>query len=157
MKSARKNASYDSDFYTWTLENAKLLRQKKFEEIDFDNIAEEIESMGKSEKREIISHLSILIAHLLKLYYKEKHVIRKYDEEQSTNSWISSIKNARNEIVDLLEDSPSLEVKLSEGFGKAYQRAVIIAADETGILKYEFPKHCPFSLDDCLDENFFPR
>jgi len=151
-----QSPSYDKDFYAWAIETADLLRQKKFDEIDIDNIAEEIESMGKSEKREIISHLSILIAHLLKLYYKEKHITRKYEEGQSTSSWVSSIKNARNEIIDLLEDSPSLKTKLSEGFGKAYQRAVIIAADETGILKYEFSKYCPFSLDDCLDEDFFP-
>lgn len=151
------HVSYDKDFYAWTMENAELLRQKKFEEIDVEHLAEEVESMGKSEKREIISHLSILIAHLLKLHYKEKHVIRKYEEGQSVNSWVSSIRNARNEIIDLLEDSPSLKVKLSEGFEKAYQRAIIIAADETGILKYEFQKRCPFTLEQCLEENFLPE
>jgi hypothetical protein len=60
------HSTYDKDFYAWAMENAELLRQKKFEEIDIDNIAEEIESMGKGNKRSVFSHLSILIAHLLK-------------------------------------------------------------------------------------------
>lgn len=147
---------YDKDFYQWTLKNAELLRQKKLEQIDIENLAEEIESMGKREKRALISHLAVLIAHLLKLQHKEKHIKRKYEEGQSTTSWKSSIKNARRELVRLLKESPSLKNHLELNLNEAYEDGVIKACDDTGMIEYDFPKHCPFTLEECLDNNFFP-
>jgi hypothetical protein len=150
------NPSYDKDFYAWAMENAELLRKKRFEDIDIENVAEEIESMGKREKRALISHLAVLMAHLLKLQHKEKHVKKKYEEGQSTTSWKSSIKNARRELLKLLKDSPSLRNHLELNLNEAYEDGVIKACDDTGMVEYDFPKQCPFSLNDCLDENFFP-
>ena len=141
------NLTYEKDFYAWAMENAQLLRKRKFEEIDIDNIAEEIESMGKSEKRGILSHLRVLIDHLLKW---------KYQPENRTTGWKSTIRNARYHIRELLEDSPSLKNELPLKFTKAYKDAIVIAADETGILGEDFPKHCPFALEDCLNDNFLP-
>lgn len=147
MKNLDHHSAYEKDFYAWAIENAELIRQKKFEKIDFDNIAEEIESMGRSEKRGLISHLRVLIAHLLKW---------KYQPECRTNSWKSTIRNARYQIRELLEDSPSLKNEISLKLTKAYKDAIIIAADETGIIQEDFPKHCPFELENCLDNDFLP-
>jgi hypothetical protein len=141
------HTSYDKDFYTWAIENAELLRQKKFEEIDVDNIAEEIESMGKSNKRSLFSHLSVLIAHLLKW---------KFQSVRRSKSWSLTIKNQRFEISDLLEESPSLKNELKNQFDHAYKKALIIAAQETFLDEKEFPKVCPFTIEECFDDNFFP-
>ena len=83
---------YDKDFYQWTLYNAELLRQGKITEIDIQNIAEELESMGKSQKRELISRLAVLIMHLLKW---------QYQPEKRSHSWIETINEQRRQIVEL--------------------------------------------------------
>lgn len=139
--------TYDKDFYAWAIENAELLRQKKFEEIDIDNIAEEIESMGKSNKRSLFSHLSVLIAHLLKW---------KFQPVRQSKSWILTIENQRFEITDLLQESPSLKQEIIMQFDHAYKKALIIASEQTGIDKKDFPKSCPFTLEKCLDNDFLP-
>lgn len=139
--------SYEKDFYAWAMENAELLKQKKFEEIDIENIAEEIESMGKNDKRGIISHLRVLIAHLLKWQYQPGF---------RTNSWKSTIRNARYQIKALLEDSPSLNQEIHLKLDRAYKDALNIASDETGITEQVFPKQCAYSLEQCLDSEFFP-
>lgn len=141
------HSTYDKDFYAWAMENAELLRQKKFEEIDIDNIAEEIESMGKGNKRSVFSHLSILVAHLLKW---------KFQSVRRSKSWSLTIKNQRFEISDLLNESPSLKNEIKDRFDHAYQKALIIASQETFIDEKEFPKKCPFTLEQCLDDSFFP-
>ena len=141
------HSTYEQDFYSWALENANLLRQKKFDEIDIEHIAEEIESMGKNDKRGIISHLRVLIAHLLKW---------QYQPEFRTNSWKSTIRNARYQIRALLEDSPSLKREVHSKLDRSYKDALNIASDETGMAEEVFPKHCTFSLGQCLDSEFFP-
>ena len=147
MSNLNHQPNYDQDFYAWALENASLLRQKKFDQIDIEHIAEEIESMGKNDKRGLISHLRILIAHLLKWQYQPGF---------RTNSWKSTIRNARYQIRALLEDSPSLKREIHSKLDRGYKDAVNIASDETGMLEEVFPKHCPFSLEQCLDSEFFP-
>jgi hypothetical protein len=64
--SEKSMPNYDQDFYAWTMHNAQLLREGRFNEIDRTNIAEELESMGKSQKRALNSRLTVLLAHLLK-------------------------------------------------------------------------------------------
>jgi hypothetical protein len=137
---------YEKDFYAWTFKNAELLKQRKFDELDIENIVEEIESMGRSEKRQLMTRLTILIQHLLKWHFQP---------EKRTNSWKLTIKEQRSEILDLLEESPSLKNKLN--FKKAYERAIIHASKETGILEYDFPDIPFFSLNNCLDVNYFPE
>lgn len=147
MGSFNHHASYNKDFYAWAMENAELLRRKKFEEIDIENLSEEIESMGKSEKRSAISHLRLLITHLLKWMYQP---------DFRSNSWKFTIRNTRYQIKSLLEDSPSLKNEIQSKFSDTYQDSVIMASDETGVLKEDFPKTCPFTLENCLDNNFLP-
>src|SRR5687767_10109076 len=138
---------YDRDFYAWTLHSADLLRHGKISEVDVENVAEEIESMGKSTKRELVNRLIILLAHLIKW---------KFQNEKRSGSWKGTIKQQRYEINGLLEDSPSLKHEINEKLDRAYVRAVKIASIETGISIDIFPKTCCFSTEQCLDDQFFP-
>ena len=141
------NAIYQKDFYSWIIQNVELIRQGKLSDIDTDNLIEELESMGKSEKRELISRLIVLIAHLLKWTYQA---------EKRSYSWECTIEEQRNKVLEVLEDSPSLKHSLEERLTIAYQRAIVMAAKETGIQKKYFPIHCPFSLNQIMDNTFYP-
>jgi len=138
---------YDNDFYAWTVYNAKLLREGKLSEIDIEHIAEEIESMGKSEKRELLNRLALLIAHLLKW---------KYQSARRSNSWKYTIKEQRLRLTRLLADSPSLKKELETKISDAYEDACYIALSETGLNEETFPVDCPFNLQNCLDQDYFP-
>ena len=138
---------YERDFYAWTIHNSKLLREGKLSEVDIENIAEEIESMGKSEKRELINRLAILIAHLLKW---------KFQSMKRSHSWKYTVKEQRLRLIRLIKDSPSLKHELEKNIDESYEDACYIALSETGLEEDIFPKICPFSLKQCLDQNFFP-
>lgn len=138
---------YETDFYAWTIHNSKLLREGKLSEADIENIAEEIESMGKNDKRELISRLAVLIAHLLKW---------QMQPERRSNSWKSTIIEQRDEILDLIEESPSLKYEIKEKISRSYQKAVRRAATEMGIKESVFKTVCPFSLDEILNPDFLP-
>jgi hypothetical protein len=139
---------YNKDFYSWTLHNAELIRQKKFAEVDIEHIAEEIESMGRNNRRELINRFSVLLAHLLKW---------QFQTVKRSKSWALTIKNQRFELSDLLEESPSLRYEIELQLNHAYKRALIIASEQTGIDENEFPPTCPFSLSQCLDSDFLPE
>lgn len=141
-------SEYEKDFYSWSMKNATLLREKKFSDIDVEHIAEELEAMGRSEKRELVSRLSVLIAHLLKW---------KFQAVRRSRSWENTISTQRLDINDLLEDSPSLRHDFDEKIKKAYKKARMKAEDETGIDRERFPKTCPFSAEEIMDEEFFPE
>lgn len=139
---------YEQDFYEWTMHNAALIRQGKFSQVDIENVAEEIESMGKSDKRELISRLGVLIAHLLKWEFQPK---------RRTNSWRAIIKVQRLRVKKLLGESPSLKHELESKLADAYQLAIMIAAEETHIPEIDFPNKCPYDFAQCMRENFFPH
>jgi hypothetical protein len=142
---------HDKDFYAWTKETAKLLKEGRINEVDMNNIAGELEDMGNSEKRSVVSQLSRLIAHLLKW---------KYQPINRGTSWKATIEDARLELADFLSESITLKNKVESEFkNKAivYRRAVNWASRETGIEKKVFPKDCPFTLEQCLDEEFLPE
>jgi hypothetical protein len=124
---------YEKDFYAWTVHNAKLLREGKLSEVDIENIAEEIESMGKSEKRELINRLAILIAHLLRW---------KFQPGKRGNSWKYTIKEQRLRLSKLIEESPSLKYELEKRIDEAYEDAYYLALSETGLDEDTFPKNC---------------
>jgi hypothetical protein len=147
VKRIQKAQEYEKDFYAWTIHNAQLLRKRKLLEIDIENIAEEIESMGKSEKRELINRLIVLMAHLLKW---------KLQKVRRSKSWTITIKNQRVELNDLLEESPSLKKEMEERFKHAYERAIGMAAEQTGIDEEAFPKKPPFTLRECLKSSYLP-
>lgn len=145
--SARIQHEYDQDFYTWTVYNAELIRQGRLSEVDLENVAEEIESMGKSEKRELINRLAILMTHLLKW---------KFQANKRSQSWKYTIKAQRMEILRLLKQSPSLKYQVEASVSDAYEQSIVNAAGETSLDENVFPKACPFSLEQCLDHSFFP-
>jgi hypothetical protein len=142
-----RRSLHESDFYAWSLEQAALLRAGRIGEADLDAIAEEIESMGKTEKRELVSRLTVLLLHLLKWRHQPSH---------RGKSWRLSIANARNEIIDHLEDNPSLKVVLDSAMEQAYRSARLKAAIETELDEDAFPARCPWSFAEVMDEGFWP-
>jgi hypothetical protein len=138
---------YESDFFDWTVKNAALLRAGRFAEADIERIAEELEDMGRRERRELASRLQVLITHLLKWHFQS---------EFRSRSWQSTIKLQRREIVKLLEEMPSLRNALQEGLERAYRWAAEDTVEEMGLLRNPFPAACPFTLDRILDPAFLP-
>jgi hypothetical protein len=142
------NSLYDRDFYAWANEQAALLRAGRLAEADLENIAEEIESMGRSEKRELNSRLRVLLMHLLK--WRHQPMLR-------SKSWSNTIAAQRDDIVDHLADNPSLKDKLPEVLTSAYRKAILDAAAETGIDSSTFPSTCPWTYDQIMDAAFWPE
>jgi hypothetical protein len=143
-----RRSLHDSDFYAWSLEQAALLRAGRVGEADLAAIAEEIESMGKTEKRELVSRLTVLLLHLLKW---------QCQPAGRGNSWRLSIANARDEIADLLADNPSLKTVIDEVMASAYRYARRKAAIETDIGEEGFPGQCPWSFAQAMDAGFWPE
>ncbi|MGZ4957348.1 MAG: DUF29 domain-containing protein [Methylobacter sp.] len=140
--------NYEQDFYSWTQEQANLLRNGEFNSLDIPNLIEEIETMGRSEKRELESRLIVLLLHLLKW---------KYQEVRRGRSWELSIIEQRLKFEETLEENPGLKSKLDEILTKAYKFAVIQASRETKISRHVFPEICPWTLDEITNENFYPN
>ena len=138
---------YESDFYLWLETTANLLKQGDFSQIDLPNLIEEIETMGRSEKRAIKNNLIVVLIHLLKY---------KYQPHKSSASWKASIREHRRRIKDDLMSSPSLKVYLAEIFDRCYQEARKQAADETELSLEVFPEECPFARDETLNDNYLP-
>jgi hypothetical protein len=139
---------YDRDFNLWIEQTVDLLKAGRFEALDIDNLVDELESMSRRDKREIISRIDVILMHLLKW---------KYQPTQRSLSWESSIQNNRTEIWRIIEDSPSLKSYPETVLDKAYQAALKGAIRETQLNYETFPTSCPFSVDEILDENFFPE
>ena len=139
---------YDQDFYAWTTETAKALKEQDFSRIDLEHLIEEIESVGASERRELKSRLKQLLMHLLKLKYQPNYV--------NTTSWIRSIKMQRKELFSLFKSMPSLKSTVESEVIDVYPIAVLMASEETGLDESSFPKTCPYSVNQLLDDGFFP-
>lgn len=130
--------TYDTDFYAWTQQQAELLRQGALSAIDREHLAEEIESMGKSERRALESYLAVVIMHLLKWQYQPR---------LRSGSWRQSIRNGRYRIARLLKENPSLKQRVVEIAPDEYGMARENAADETGLPLATFPEACPFTVE----------
>lgn len=138
---------YDHDFYAWTREQAALLRAGRFSAADMEHIAEEIESMGRSEKRELVSRLRVLLLHLLKWHFQPG---------RRGSSWEAAITVQRDDLADHLRDNPSLKAGLDEPIAAAYRKAAILAVGETGLPRGTFPAQCPWTSAQIMDEGFWP-
>lgn len=139
---------YDRDYYLWLSHTANLISEGKFNEIDAANLIEEIEDMGRSEKRGIESNLVVVLLHLLKY---------KYQPEKRTNSWKSSIREHRRRLRKAFADSPSLKRHFEEVFDECYQDGREQAADETGLPLNTFPTESPFSPSEALNSDYLPQ
>ena len=144
---ARNSAAYDDDFFAWTQDQARLLREGNLSLIDAENVAEEIESMGRSDRRQLESRFTVLLMHLLKW---------QVQTEFQSRSWSSTIRTQRHEIEALLADSPSLRHVVEQPRAALYLWARRNAADETGISEKNFPRTCPFTPAQILAEEFLP-
>jgi len=144
----RNSVIYDDDFYAWTIEQTRLLRSGDLSTIDAGNIAEEIESMGKSDRRELRNRLSVLAMHLLKW---------RYQPGFRSASWSGTIREQRQQIKELLDESPSLRPQVMGELATIYKSGRIKATGETGLPENTFPAKCPFTAQQILDENFLPE
>jgi hypothetical protein len=137
---------YDTDFVEWTAHTAQLVREGRFEELDLENLAEEIEDLGKSDRSAVRSQLSRMLMHLVK---------ERIQPERAGASWRSSIVDARREILIKLEDSPSLKRHLAENLQKIYRAAVRDALDKTNLMEhvkdFDIPRECTYTLDELLE------
>lgn len=138
---------YQTDYYGWTVEQAGLLKSGNWQDVDIANLIEEVESMGRSEKRSLESRLIVLLTHLLKWQYQP---VRR------GKSWELTIKGQRVNCLDVLDDNPSLKSKLDELFAKSYYRAKLEAAKETGLDEDFFPETCPYTLNQVFDNTYYP-
>ncbi len=143
-----KNATlYDTDFYAWANEQAALLRAGRLSEADVENIAEEIESMGRSERRELVNRLTVLLVHLLKW---------RYQAGLRGRSWQITIEQQRLKLQEHLAENPSLKSQLKEIVANAYRHARIDAERETHLPRSIFPPTCPFAFDEAMNPDFWP-
>ncbi|MFP4280734.1 MAG: DUF29 domain-containing protein [Halochromatium sp.] len=138
---------YDTDFYAWANRQASLLRSGQLEQADIALIAEEIESMGKSELRELENRLAVLFSHLLKW---------RFQPSRRSRSWELTIKEQRRRLRRHLAQNPSLRHRLEQAREDAYGDAILAAASETGLAEESFPTQCPFTPEQTLDDNWWP-
>jgi hypothetical protein len=136
--------SYDSDFYLWTKFQAEALRRRATNEIDWENIAGELETLGKNERQEIGSRLKILLIHLLKW---------KYQPDRQCDNWHSSVVQARAQVNDLVTGSPFLRGLPVEYLAEAYRQAIADKAIRRLDLLH-LPTICPWTIDQVLNAEF---
>jgi hypothetical protein len=141
------NDLYNQDFHAWAEQQARLLRCGQLADADLEHIAEEIATLGASERRELESRLKVLLLHLLKW---------QYQPQNRSAGWIGSIDEQRDQIDTLLRQSPSIKRLVPEYVDYAYPKARRSALHETGLSQDVFPAQCPFSEQAILDPEFWP-
>ncbi len=139
------NTLYEQDFHAWAMHQATLLREGRLDLADIENIAEEIESMGRRERRELTNRLAVLLTHLLKWRYQPSY---------RSKSWQLTIKEQRRATARHLRENPSLKALLDQAMDDAYGDATLKAARETGLDL--FPETSPFTFDQAIDDDFWP-
>jgi len=147
LTSSSRLTSYDMDIAAWANEQATLLRQQRFDLLDWHHIAEELEDVGKSEQRELASRFAVLMSHLLKW---------QFQSDRRSKSWERTIKEQRKALAFHLKKVPSLKPKLrdSEWLAAIWSDAVTIAIRETSLA--DFPEQCPWTIVEVLDLDWFP-
>jgi hypothetical protein len=138
-------AAYWDDFYSWLMEQAAHLRQGRWEALDRENLAEEIESLGREQFNKLEGTLRLLLMRML-----------EWDRQPDLRSpsWVLSIEAQRLELGGVLLDNPGLKSRTAEATARAYRRARVEAANEAGLEEGEFPEACPYSWDDIVAREF---
>ena len=139
---------YEIDYYAWTQRQVELIKKRRWEELDLDNLLEELEEMGKSSKRTLESRLEILFMHLLKW---------QFQSENRSNSWKASILEQRRKLGKLLKENPSLKPKLADIVSEVYEDARISASKETNLPLNAFPEVMPFTYEQATNPHFWPQ
>jgi hypothetical protein len=141
--------SYEMDVVAWANEQAAFIRAGKFDLLDLEHLAEEIEDVGKSENRELVSRMAVLLAHLLKW---------QYQPERRSKSWQYAIKTQRTEVSYVLDEAPSLTARFSypKWLHLVWSKAKAQAQSETGLDIDIFPEPCPWLFQNVLAEGWLP-
>ncbi|AWN39323.1 DUF29 domain-containing protein [Methylobacterium durans] len=140
-----RGASYEADFYSWTQEQAARLRAGAHAALDAENLAEEIESLGRSEFNSLVGAWRVVLLHMLKV---------DHQPERRSRSWAISIAAQRANAGYVLQDNPGLKRRLDEAFARAYHGARLEAARETGLPLSAFPETCPYTREAMLTRPF---
>jgi hypothetical protein len=143
----KRNTIYERDFHAWTNEQATLLRAGCLSDIDVAHVAEEIEALGRSERRELVNRLSVLLLHLLKW---------SYQPDLRGRSWELTVKEQRRQLARHLKNNPSLGSWTDEAMADAYGDAVLRAELEMNLLRDMLPWSCPYRFEQAMDEAFWP-
>jgi hypothetical protein len=141
-------ANYEEDFFAWTEEQARILRARGTRGLDWDNLAEEIESMGRRDRRELESRLRLILHHLLK--WQVQPGLRG-------PSWQRTLREQRRQAEKLLRESPSLRPQIPALINEAYPDARADALDDTGLRSATFPAVCPLTSEQILDPHYLPE
>jgi hypothetical protein len=139
------NTDYETDFFAWTNTQAELLRAKRFDQLDLENLIEELEGMARNQRRELEHRIEQLVMHLLKCKMQPQHI---------SGSWLGTITEQRYRIAKLLAEMPSLKPLLDQYIMLSYDHAATRAARETGISKSAFPPTMPFTKDQLFDPDY---
>jgi hypothetical protein len=139
---------HDEDFYGWAMAEANLLRQRRLGDLDFDNLIEELENMGASERRALVSRMAQLIFHLLKW---------QFQPDFRGRSWRASIKEQRKKTKGILKDNPSFKNEITNFISDAYEDAFLIIEKETPLDLKLFPAECPYSFEQIMNNEFYPE
>ncbi|WP_257292833.1 DUF29 domain-containing protein [Endozoicomonas sp. ONNA1] len=150
-----KNNLYDSDYYSWTYQQLELIKQRRFDDLDIENLLEEIEDMGKSRYRALKSALKELLLHQLK-WQKQSQEDDLHVMDEWYRSWRVSIKKQRRKVNEELDENPGLQSKLNEILVKAYKLAREEAGDDLNCKINDFPPKCPWSYEQIMTEDWLP-
>ena len=138
---------YEIDFYAWTQEQAILLREQKWSQVDLANVLEEIESLGRQQRQELRNRLGILLGHLLKWQFQPDH--------RSKSGW-ATIREQRYRIRKLLDENLSLKPHILEAIAYGYELGLALVVQETPLDYGDLPENCLYLLEQILDDAFFP-
>ena len=141
--------SYETDVVAWANEQAGFVRSGRFDQLDLEHIAEEIEDVGKSEQRELASRMAVLLAHLLKW---------EHQPARRSKSWQYTLTTQRKEVAYVISEAPSLRTKFSDErwLDIVWSKAKSQAESETGLDIDTFPEACPWPISDVLSEGWLP-
>ena len=143
---------YESDYYAWVRDQVQALRAGRLSELDGENVAEELEDLGKAVRRELQSRLELILSHLLKWAYQP---------DRRSSSWENTIDEQRRRVADLVDKNPSLKSCLEEVASDAYRYARGSAGNDMGLAprawRRHFPTTSPWSLSQILDTAFLPE
>ncbi|MCG9886498.1 MAG: DUF29 domain-containing protein [Cyanobacteria bacterium] len=140
--------TYETDFHDWAQQQAELLKARRWEDIDLENLIEEIEGLGASKRDALVSQIARLYLHLLKWHHQA---------HRRSRSWELSIKDARIEITDLLADNPSLRARLPELIAKGYSKARRQAEAQTGLAIDCFPLEPALGFEQAMVVDFMAQ
>lgn len=139
--SRRNRPGYDEDFAAWVYYQADAIKAKRFDELDLEELADEVESLAKRNFRSLKGALHIVLLHMLKW---------DYQPERRGESWRTSIRDQREEVLEELEESPSFKARIDDAVTWAYRAARRHASEQTGVFLQLIPDVCPYTWDEIM-------